>query len=91
MNQTNNRIREDFEKEVPAYSMNEYRMEGDIIRPLMVQKEDAWNFMLSKIAELLKSQRAELVEKIEKKAYCLLDRDGKFVDFEDIISIIKEE
>jgi hypothetical protein len=85
MNQTNNRIRDEWREQIEIWN--------DTLSPENEGEatEIVTNWWLSKIDELLKSQRAELVEKIEKKAYCLLDRDGKFVDFEDIISLMKEE
>lgn len=43
------------------------------------------------ISSTKKRVAKEIIGEIEKLAYCLLDRDGKFVDFEDIITKIKSK
>ena len=40
-----------FNDEVYGISMNEYSIEGDTIRPIMVVREDALKFLLSALAQ----------------------------------------
>jgi len=91
-----NELREEFEKRfiTKHYSSNGFYFNSDSIGyfdEVQTQPSVVIDFFISHIETLLKEQREELVEKIEKKSYCLLDRKGKFVDFEDIINLIKKD
>ena len=70
------KIEKAFNEKVPGYSMNEYSNEGNKIRPIMVQREDALNFITSLLDNLEKD--------IEHKFYGA--NDPKVTD---VLSIIK--
>lgn len=85
MNQTNNRIREEFIKEFPHVFDHEDQYD--------LNRNEVINWWLSKIDELLKSQREELVEKIEKMAGINIENnDGTITCLilkEKVLSLIK--
>ena len=92
MNQTNNRIRDEWREKLNKILWD--NIDSDVInceRPMKKQlAPDLENF----IDELLKSQRAELVEKIQeyKMYYNPIGDDinkGRRLACDDIISIIK--
>lgn len=88
MNQTNNRIREEWTKFVESQV---WQGEDEFTKNMGVGNVADW--WLEKIAELLKSQRDNLVEKIEKyKVEVKSDFDFEHnITCDDILSLIKEE
>ena len=81
-----------FDKEVPGYSMNEYRESGNIIRPIMVQRDDALKF----IAQTLEQRTRDTLEimrlfMIEFSNRPIDKRKNVFDEIVDLQKIIKKK